>query len=85
MIDVLKRLNDHGYRQFTMSATFDVGAKIAYLNDILAPVTDFLTIECVQHGEFMHDTAKVDRLRTCYEKYALNPGETILVDDRIYN
>lgn len=85
VIEVLKRLNDEGYRQFTMSATFDVAAKIAYLNEVLAPVTDFLTIECVQHGEFMHDTAKIDRLRTCYEKYDLNPDETILVDDRIYN
>jgi phosphoglycolate phosphatase-like HAD superfamily hydrolase len=77
VIKVLKRLNDHGYRQFTMSATFDVEAKTAYLNEILAPVTDFLTIECVRHGEFLHDTAKIDRLRACYEKYALNPDETI--------
>ena len=48
-------------------------------------MTDFLTIECVQHGEFMHDTAKIDRLRECYRKYELEPDETILVDDRIYN
>lgn len=46
-----------------MSATFDVEAQMAYLNDILAPVSDFLTIECVQHDEFMHDTAKIARLR----------------------
>ena len=85
VIEVLKELNERGYRQFTMSATFDVEAKTAYLNEILAPVTDFLTIECVKHGEFMHDTAKIDRLRECYEKYELKPGETILVDDRIYN
>ncbi len=68
VIEVLKRLNERGYRQFTMSATFDVEAKMAYLNDILAPVSDFLIIECVRHGEFMHDTAKIDRLRLCYEK-----------------
>ena len=85
VIEVLRELDTLGYRQFTMSATFDVEAKMAYLNDILAPVIDFLTIECVQHGEFMHDTAKIDRLKQCYEKYALNPDETILVDDRIYN
>lgn len=84
-IEVLQELNQLGYRQFTMSATFDVETKRAYLNDILAPVTDFLTIECVQHGEFMHDTAKVDRLKECYQKYQLVPEETILVDDRIYN
>ena len=85
VIEVLKELDGLGHRQFTMSATFDVEAKTAYLNDILAPVTDFLTIECVKHGEFMHDTAKVDRLRECYQKYQINPDETILVDDRIYN
>ena len=85
VIEVLKVLNQLGYRQFTMSATFDVEAKMAYLQDILDPVTDFLTIECVQHGEFMHDTAKIDRLRHCYQKYDLNPNQTILVDDRIYN
>ena len=82
VIEVLKELNQLGYRQFTMSATFDVEAKTAYLRNILSPVTDFLTIECVQHGEFMHDTAKIDRLRDCYQKYNLNPKETILVDDR---
>jgi FMN phosphatase YigB (HAD superfamily) len=85
VIEVLKELNECGYRQFTMSATFDVEAKMSYLQDVLAPVTDFLTIECVKHGEFMHDTAKIDRLRDCYQKYDLNPEETILVDDRIYN
>ena len=85
VIEVLKELDTLGYRQFTMSATFDVEAKMSYLNDILAPVTDFLTIECVSHGQFMHDTAKIDRLKHCYEKYELNPAETILVDDRIYN
>jgi len=85
VIDVLKELNELGYRQFTMSATFDVDAKMAYLQDVLAPVTDFLTIECVQHGEFMHDTAKIERLKACYQKYDIKPEETILVDDRIYN
>ena len=85
VIESLKELNELGYRQFTMSATFDVDVKMAYLQDVLAPVTDFLTIECVQHGEFMHDTAKIDRLRDCYQKYELKPEETILVDDRIYN
>lgn len=85
VIEVLKDLDKLGYRQFTMSATFDVEAKRAYLEDILAPVADFLTIECVQHGEFMHDTAKIDRLKWCYQKYELEPEETILVDDRIYN
>ena len=47
-------------------------------------VTDFLTIECVEHGEFMHDTVKRDSLLACYQKYGILPEETILVDDRIY-
>ena len=85
VIETLKELNELGYRQFTMSATLDVEKKKAYLEDILAPVTDFLTIECVEHGEFMQDTAKKDSLLACYQKYDLLPGETILVDDRIYN
>ncbi|MFC4992174.1 HAD family hydrolase [Rubritalea tangerina] len=85
VIETLKHLDQLGYRQFTMSATFDVEAKTAYLNDILAPVTNFLTIECVQHGTFMHDTAKQDSLKAAYQKYNLKPDETILVDDRIYN
>ena len=85
VIETLKELNELGYRQFTMSATFDVEKKRAYLKDILAPVTDFLTIECVEHGEFMQDTAKKDSLLACYQKYDLLPEETILVDDRIYN
>jgi FMN phosphatase YigB (HAD superfamily) len=85
VIETLKELNELGYRQFTMSATFDVDKKKAYLEDILAPVTDFLTIECVEHGEFMQDTAKKDSLLACYQKYDLLPEETVLVDDRIYN
>ena len=85
VIETLKELNELGYRQFTMSATFDVEKKKAYLEDILAPVTDFLTIECVEHGKFMQDTAKKDSLLACYQKYDLLPEETILVDDRIYN
>jgi len=85
VIETLKELNELGYRQFTMSATFDVAKKKAYLEDILAPVIDFLTIECVEHGKFMQDMAKKDSLLACYQKYDLLPEETILVDDRIYN
>ena len=81
----LKKLHQLGYRQFTMSATFDVETKKKLLNSLLAEVTDFLTIECVQHGEFMHDTAKEDMLKVCFEKYDLRAEETLLVDDRIYN
>ena len=85
VIETLKELHDLGYRQYTMSATFDVETKKKFLNQLLAPVTDFLTIECVQHGKFMHDSAKEDMLRSCFEKYGLKAEETVLVDDRIYN
>ena len=60
-------------------------AKKKLLNELLADVKDFLTIECVQHGQFMHDTAKEDSLKACFEKYGLKAEETVLVDDRIYN
>lgn len=85
VIKTLKDLHEKGYKQFTMSATFDVETKKKLLNEMLHDVTDFLTIECVQHGQFMHDTAKEDMLKSCFEKYGLKPEETILVDDRIYN
>ncbi len=85
VIDTLKELNTLGYKQFTLSATFDVEKKKALLSKVLADVLDFLTIECVQHGQYMHDSAKEESLKNCLEKYNLNPDETILVDDRIYN
>ena len=84
-IKALKEFHRLGYRQFTLSATFDVEAKKRLLNKLLKEVTDFLIIECVQHGQFMHDTAKEDSLKACFEKYGLSADETILVDDRIYN
>ncbi|MBO4294602.1 MAG: HAD family hydrolase [Alphaproteobacteria bacterium] len=84
-IETLKYFHSIGLKQFTLSATFDVETKKRFLNTLLHDVTDFLIIECVQHGQFMHDTAKTDMLRTCFAKYHLKPEETILVDDRIYN
>ena len=85
VIETLRELHEKGYRQFTMSATFDVETKTKFLNELLSPVTDFLTIKCVQHGKFMHDTAKEDMLKSCFEEYGLKAEETCLVDDRIYN
>ena len=85
VVETLKELNEKGYRQFTLSATFNVEAKKKLLNELLKDVTDFLTIECVQHGKFMHDTAKEDMLKECFAKYGLKAEETALVDDRIYN
>lgn len=85
VIEALKDFHDLGFRQFTLSATFNVAAKKKLLNKLLADVTDFLIIECVQHGQFMYDSAKEEALKECFEKYGLNADETVLVDDRIYN
>lgn len=85
VIEGLKNFHKLGFRQFTLSATFNVEAKKKLLNKLLADVTDFLTIECVAHGQFMYDSAKEDALKECLKKYNLKPEETILVDDRFYN
>ena len=85
VIEALKEFHKLGYKQFTLSATFNVEAKKKLLNNLLADVKDFLVIECVQHGQFMHDTAKEDALNACFKKYGLKADETVLVDDRIYN
>lgn len=85
VIKTLKELDQLGYRQFTLSATFEVEIKKKLLGNLLADVTDFLIIECVQHGKFMHDTAKETMLKACFEKYNIRAEETLLVDDRIYN
>ena len=85
VIETLKELHTCGYKQFTLSATFDVETKKCFLNTLLKDVADFLVIECVQHGKFMHDTAKEDMLKDCLKRYNLKAEETVLVDDRIYN
>ena len=85
VVETLRSLNEKGYRQFTLSASFDPEVKKRFLNKLLAPVSDFLTIECVGHGKFLHDTTKEGKFLECFEKYNLNPEETLLVDDRIYN
>ncbi len=85
VIETLWELDKLGYKQLTMSATFNVEVKQKLLNTILADVSDFLAIECVQHGKFMHDNAKEAMLKFCLEKYDLKAEETVLVDDRIYN
>lgn len=85
VLETLRALNQQGYRQFTLSASFDPEVKRRFLTKLLAPVSDFLTIECVGHGAFLHDTTKEGKFLECFKKYGLNPEETLLVDDRIYN
>ncbi|MCL2331273.1 MAG: HAD family hydrolase [Proteobacteria bacterium] len=83
-IPALRALNKLGYRQITASATFDVATKTALLKKLFADAL-FLDIECVRHGTFMSDTAKENLLKYACEKYGLDPRESVLVDDRIYN
>lgn len=85
VIETLRELNKQGYRQFTLSASFDPEVKKRFLNKLLASITDFLIIECVGHGQFLHDTTKEGKFLECFKKYNLKPEETLLVDDRIYN
>lgn len=85
VITTIKELHKLGYRQFTMSATYNVESKTKLLKFLLSEIADCITIECVQHGEYMHDTAKEDALKKCFKKYNLKAEETILVDDRTYN
>ena len=83
-IKVLKELDKRGIKQITASATFDVPTKTKLLKSLYTDAP-FLNIECVQHGTFMHDTAKKDLLAYCCEKYNVDPKNCILIDDRIYN
>lgn len=83
--EVLKELNDLGYRQFTLSAGFDVDKKKEMIARLLGDAKDLLTVEVTLHGDKMHDTTKEQKLLQCMEKYGLKPEETILVDDRVYN
>ncbi len=85
VIETIKALHQQGYRQFTLSASFDPEVKRIFLNKLLEPVLDCLTIECVGHGTFLHDTTKEGKFLECFKKYNLKPEETLLVDDRIYN
>ncbi len=83
-IIALKELHQLGYTQITASATFDVPTKTTLLKKLFAD-TPFLYIECVKHGTFMSETVKEDLLKYCCEKYNLDPTESILIDDRIFN
>jgi len=83
--EVLTDLNNRGYTQLTMSSGFDAGTKKKMIQEALRGL-DFIRIEVVEHikkssmiGE------KEQRIRECLAKYNLNPEETVLVDDRIFN
>ena len=83
---VLNQLNDRGYRQFTLSAGFNIEKKTKLLNQLLAD-SPFIHIETVLHdAKGMHEgSTKEQKILTLLQKYNLKANETVLIDDRIYN
>ncbi len=85
--EVLRELNDMGYLQMTMSAGFNMDKKKELLRRILGALTDFLKIEVVEHDKagMEQGSSKEAKMLAVLEKLGAKPGETVLVDDRIYN
>lgn len=83
---VLKTLNDLGYNQFILSAGFNIKKKRKLLN-MLFNDFPFIKIEIVNHDKNgMHEgNTKEKKIKDLLKKHKLNPTETVLVDDRIYN
>jgi len=87
-------LDKLGYFQLTMSSGFDAATKRKMISDTLGPKLDFVRIEVVEHSKAGSEAKdlgkhmigeKEARILECLEKYKLNPAETVLVDDRIFN
>ncbi len=83
---VLKELNKQGYKQFILSAGFDIQKKQKLLN-LLFKDFPFIKLEIVKHdSRGMHEgNTKEDRIKELLQKYNLSASETLLVDDRLYN
>ena len=83
---VLRQLNELGYKQFILSAGFNIEKKNKLLNKLFSQF-EFLNIEIVEHdakGMSEGDT-KEKKIKMLLEKYGLQPTECVMVDDRIYN
>jgi phosphoglycolate phosphatase-like HAD superfamily hydrolase len=91
--EVLAELDKLGYMQLTMSSGFDAEVKRKMIADTLGPELSFVHIEVVEHQKSTSDPnhgkamvgEKERRIVECLEKYGLKAGETVLVDDRIFN
>jgi phosphoglycolate phosphatase-like HAD superfamily hydrolase len=91
--EVLKELDKRGYMQLTMSSGFNAEIKRKMIADTLGPELGFVHIEVVEHQKSTADSnhgkamvgEKERRILDCLEKYKLKAGETVLVDDRIFN
>ena len=84
--DVLARLHALNYRQFILSAGFEVKKKTKLLRQLFGNFP-FITIEIVLHDkQGMHTGhTKEQRIIDMIQKYRLSLQETVLIDDRIYN
>ncbi len=91
--EVLKELDKRGYMQLTMSSGFNAEIKLKMIKDCLGPELSFVNIEVVEHQKSTKDAGhgkamvgeKEQRILDCLEKYGLKAGESVLVDDRIFN
>jgi phosphoglycolate phosphatase-like HAD superfamily hydrolase len=91
--ETLRKLDALGYMQLTMSSGFNTEIKRKMIADTLGPDLSFVHIEVVEHGVPIAAATnahgmigeKEARILECLEKYNLNPAETVLVDDRIFN
>ena len=83
---VLRRLHELGYKQFILSAGFDIEKKKKLLNELFSQF-EFLKIEVVEHDTkgMAEGNTKEIKIKTLLEKYNLSPKECVMVDDRIYN
>ena len=84
--DVLYKLNNMKYKQFILSAGFDIKQKKKLLTQLFSNFP-FIKLEVVLHDKkAMHNgDTKRKKIIALLKKYNLKADETVLIDDRIYN
>ncbi len=82
----LNKLNKLGYKQFILSAGFNIKKKEKLLKQLFSNFP-FIKIEVVQHDKKgMHEgDTKKQKILDLLKKYNLSAKETVLIDDRLYN
>ena len=83
---VLVQLNKLGYKQFILSAGFNIEKKMKLLHQLFDRFP-FIHLEVVNHdAKGMHEGGtKEQKILYLLQKYNLQKTETVLIDDRIYN
>ena len=83
---VLNSLNKLGYRQFILSAGFNLEKKTSLLKQLFLDFP-FIELEVVLHDKKgMHEgSTKEQKILDLLKKHNLKSDETVLIDDRIYN